>query len=168
MAVALTTAGAVGGGVPRRPRTGAHAGLAAKDRSTEEHTRRVAALAVEMGERLGLPARRLPSLAIGGLLHDMGKLSVPDAILQKPGPLDDEEFAQIELHPQRGYELLTELGSFDEAVKRLVLDHHERLDGRGYPRRLEADDLGLESGSSLSATSTTLSSRRGSTDPPGR
>lgn len=118
--------------------------LAAKDTSTEEHTRRVAALAVEMGERLGLSAGRLRSLAIGGLLHDMGKLSVADAILQKPGPLDDEEFAQVKLHPQRGRELLTELGGFDETVKRLVLDHHERLDGRGYPRGLKASDLDLE------------------------
>jgi HD-GYP domain-containing protein (c-di-GMP phosphodiesterase class II) len=118
--------------------------LAAKDVSTEEHTRRVAALAVEVGERLGLSAGRLRSLAIGGLLHDMGKLSVPDAILQKPGPLDDEEFAQIKLHPQRGRELLTELGGFDETVKRLVLDHHERLDGQGYPGGLQAGDLDLE------------------------
>jgi HD-GYP domain-containing protein (c-di-GMP phosphodiesterase class II) len=118
--------------------------LAAKDTSTEEHTRRVAALAVEMGERLGLSAGRLRNLAIGGLLHDMGKLSVSDAILQKPGPLDDDEFAQIKLHPLRGRELLTELGGFDDAVKRLVLDHHERLDGRGYPRGLEARDLDLE------------------------
>ena len=118
--------------------------LAAKDTSTEKHTRRVAALAVEMGERLGLSAGRLRSLAIGGLLHDMGKLSVPDTILQKPGPLDDDEFAQIKLHPQRGRELLAELGGFDEAVKRLVLDHHERLDGRGYPRGLGAGDLDLE------------------------
>jgi HD-GYP domain-containing protein (c-di-GMP phosphodiesterase class II) len=118
--------------------------LADKDTSTEEHTRRVAALAVEMGERLGLSAGRLRTLAIGGLLHDMGKLSVSDSILQKPGPLDDDEFEQIKLHPLRGRELLSELGGFDDAVKRLVLDHHERLDGRGYPRGLEADDLDLE------------------------
>jgi HD-GYP domain-containing protein (c-di-GMP phosphodiesterase class II) len=118
--------------------------LAEKDASTEEHTRRVAALSVEMGERLGLSAGRLRSLAIGGLLHDMGKLSVPDAILRKPGPLDDDEFAQIKLHPQRGRELLSELGGFDETVQRLVLDHHERLDGRGYPRGLEGGDLDLE------------------------
>jgi HD-GYP domain-containing protein (c-di-GMP phosphodiesterase class II) len=118
--------------------------LASKDTSTEEHTRRVAALAVEVGERLGLSAGRLRTLAIGGLLHDMGKLSVPDAILQKPGPLDDDEFAQVKLHPQRGRDLLTELGGFDEAIKRLVLDHHERLDGHGYPRGLDGHALDLE------------------------
>jgi putative nucleotidyltransferase with HDIG domain len=118
--------------------------LAAKDTSTEEHTRRVALLAVEIGEQLGLSPTRLRSLAIGGLLHDIGKLSVPNGILQKPGPLDDAEFAVIKLHPERGRELLNELGGFDDSVKRLVLDHHERLDGSGYPRGLVATDLDLE------------------------
>jgi len=118
--------------------------LAEKDTSTEEHTRRVASLAVELGEELGIPAARLRLLAIGGLLHDVGKLSVPDAILQKPGPLDDDEFAVIKQHPERGEELLKELGGFDASVERLVLDHHERLDGTGYPRGLTADDLDLE------------------------
>jgi HD-GYP domain-containing protein (c-di-GMP phosphodiesterase class II) len=117
--------------------------LADKDTSTEEHTRRVAALAVEVGEQLGLSAVRLRSLAIGGLLHDIGKLSLPSAILQKPGPLDDDEYEIVKLHPGRGEELLLELGGFDESVTRLVLDHHERLDGTGYPRRLRADDLDL-------------------------
>jgi HD-GYP domain-containing protein (c-di-GMP phosphodiesterase class II) len=118
--------------------------LAEKDASTEEHTRRVALLAVEIGEQLGLSRPRLRGLAIGGLLHDIGKLSVPDAILQKPGPLDEDEFAAIKLHPERGRELLNELGGFDESVTRLVLDHHERLDGRGYPRGVGGPDLDLE------------------------
>jgi HD-GYP domain-containing protein (c-di-GMP phosphodiesterase class II) len=117
--------------------------LAAKDASTEEHTRRVATLAVEIGEQMNLSRTRLRSLAIGGLLHDIGKLSIPDAILQKPGPLDDDEFAVIKEHPERGKDLLEELGGFDESITRLVLDHHERLDGRGYPRGLQADDLDL-------------------------
>jgi len=118
--------------------------LAAKDTSTEEHTRRVATLAVVVGEELGLSPNRLRSLAIGGLLHDIGKLSLPDAILQKPGSLDDDEYEIVKLHPQRGRELLNELGGFDDAIERLVLDHHERLDGSGYPRGLHADDLALE------------------------
>jgi HD-GYP domain-containing protein (c-di-GMP phosphodiesterase class II) len=117
--------------------------LAAKDASTEEHTRRVAMLAVEIGEQLGLSPTRLRSLAIGGLLHDIGKLSVPDSILQKPGPLDDDEFDVVKLHPDRGRELLNELGGFDEMVRRLVLDHHERLDGSGYPRGLAGDQIDL-------------------------
>ena len=117
--------------------------LGAKDTSTEEHTRRVATLAVEIGEQLGLSPSRLRSLAIGGLLHDIGKLSVPESILQKPAALDDGEYAEVKLHPERGRELLNELGGFDETVGRLVLDHHERLDGTGYPRGLEGDDLDL-------------------------
>jgi HD-GYP domain-containing protein (c-di-GMP phosphodiesterase class II) len=117
--------------------------LAAKDASTEEHTRRVAMLAVEIGEQLGLSPTRLRSLAIGGLLHDIGKLSVPDSILQTPGPLDDDEFDVVKLHPERGRELLNELGGFDETVSRLVLDHHERLDGSGYPRGLVDAQLDL-------------------------
>jgi HD-GYP domain-containing protein (c-di-GMP phosphodiesterase class II) len=117
--------------------------LAAKDASTEEHTRRVATLSVEIGEQMNLSRPRLRSMAIGGLLHDIGKLSIPDAILQKPGPLDDDEFAVIKTHPERGRELLEELGGFDESVTRLVLDHHERLDGRGYPRGLDSGDLDL-------------------------
>jgi HD-GYP domain-containing protein (c-di-GMP phosphodiesterase class II) len=118
--------------------------LAEKDSSTEEHTRRVAALAVAIGERFGLTAARLRALAIGGLLHDIGKLSIPNSILQKPGPLDDAEFAVIKRHPAHGYELLTELGGFNDTVVHLVLDHHERLDGSGYPRGIEANELSLE------------------------
>jgi putative nucleotidyltransferase with HDIG domain len=117
--------------------------LGAKDTSTEEHTRRVAMLAVEIGEQLGLSPTRLRSLAIGGLLHDIGKLSVPESILQKPDSLDDDEYAIIKLHPERGRELLNELGGFDESVGRLVLDHHERLDGSGYPRGLDGSALDL-------------------------
>jgi HD-GYP domain-containing protein (c-di-GMP phosphodiesterase class II) len=118
--------------------------LAEKDSSTEEHTRRVAALAVEVGEALGLSGARLRDLAIGGLLHDVGKLSVPSSILQKPGPLDDDEFEVVKQHPQQGRELLAELGGFDDRVGRLVLDHHERLDGSGYPRGLSGTELDLE------------------------
>ena len=117
--------------------------LAEKDASTEEHTRRVATLAVELGERLGLSPSRLRSLAIGGLLHDIGKLSVATEILQKPGPLDDDEYAAVKEHPERGSELLSELGGFEPAVRRLVLDHHERLDGSGYPRGLDGAALDL-------------------------
>jgi putative nucleotidyltransferase with HDIG domain len=106
--------------------------LAEKDVSTEQHTRRVALLAVQLGERLGVPAGRLRALAIGALLHDIGKLSVPDAVLRKPGRLDDEEFAVIRKHPVWGDELAKQLG-FPAPVRRLVRSHHERLDGRGYP-----------------------------------
>jgi hypothetical protein len=118
--------------------------LAEKDEYTEEHTRRVALRAVQVGEELELPPHRLRTLATGGLLHDIGKLSVPDEILKKPGALDEDEFAVIKLHPEWGFRLLGELGGFSDGVRRLVLDHHERLDGSGYPNRLTAPALDLE------------------------
>ena len=118
--------------------------LAEKDESTEEHTRRVALRAVQVGEELGLAPGRLRALAIGGLLHDMGKLSVPDRILKKPSSLEDDEFAVIKRHPEWGLKLLRELGGFQTSVLELVHSHHERLDGKGYPRGLTECDLSLD------------------------
>jgi HD-GYP domain-containing protein (c-di-GMP phosphodiesterase class II) len=118
--------------------------LADKDPYTERHTRRVALRAVQVGELLGLSASRLRTLAIGGLVHDIGKLSIPDAILKKPGPLDDDEYAVIQEHPERGHRLLAGLGGFPDAVRQLVRDHHERLDGSGYPRGLSGDEIELD------------------------
>jgi putative nucleotidyltransferase with HDIG domain len=118
--------------------------LADRDASTEEHTRRVALLAARVAEELKLPASLRRDLAVGGLLHDVGKLSVPLEILQKPGPLDDEEFAEIRKHPEAGRRLLEELGGFPETVRKLVSDHHERLDGTGYPNGLKDGELTIE------------------------
>jgi putative nucleotidyltransferase with HDIG domain len=118
--------------------------LAEKDESTAEHTRRVALRAVQVGEELGLAPGRLRSLAIGGLLHDMGKLTVPERILKKPGALDDGEYVVIKRHPEWGVKLLHELGGFPSSVLELVHSHHERLDGRGYPRELEAVSIGFD------------------------
>jgi len=118
--------------------------LAEKDSYTERHTRRVALRAVQVGDELGLSRGRLRTLAIGGLVHDIGKLAIPDDILKKPGPLDDDEYETVKEHPERGYRLLTELGGFNEGVRDLVRDHHERLDGRGYPRGLTAGQLTLD------------------------
>jgi putative nucleotidyltransferase with HDIG domain len=118
--------------------------LADRDTSTEEHTRRVALLAARVAEELKLPACLRRDLAVGGLLHDVGKLSVPLEILQKPGPLDDDELAEIRKHPAAGRKLLDELGGFPETVRKLVSDHHERLDGTGYPNGLKGDELTIE------------------------
>ena len=118
--------------------------LAEKDAYTEKHTRGVALRSVQTGEELGLAPGRLRELVIGGLVHDVGKLSVPDAILQKPAALDDDEFAIIQRHPEAGHALIAELGGFSSLVARLVLNHHERLDGSGYPRGLTAEKLDLE------------------------
>ena len=79
---------------------------------------------------------RLRELAIGALLHDVGKLSVPDEILKKPSGLTDEEFAVIRATPSGAASWSAELGGFSRWSSRLVLDHHERLDGSGYPRGL--------------------------------
>jgi hypothetical protein len=89
-------------------------------------------------------ASRLRTLAIGGLVHDIGKLSVPDAILKKPGALTADEFAVIRKHPEWGVQLLVELGSFPEGALRLVRDHHERLDGAGYPHGAAGDEIEID------------------------
>ncbi len=115
--------------------------LAEKDAYTEGHTRRVAMLAVQVGEELRLSPGRLRDLAIGGLLHDIGKLSVPDEILKKPGPLEPEEFDIVRTHAARGAQLVIELGGFSDDVRRMVLGHHERLDGSGYPHGTRDADL---------------------------
>lgn len=120
------------------------AALAAKDTSTEEHTRRVALLGVQIGKDLGLPPGRLRTLALGGLLHDIGKLSTPDAILKKPAPLTDEEFREIERHAEAGMRIVQELGQTSRAVISAVRDHHERLDGSGYPHGVTGEALSLE------------------------
>ena len=117
--------------------------LADKDDYTAAHTHGVALRAVQVGEELGLSPVRLRELAIGGLLHDVGKLGVPNQILQKPTALTDEEFDVIKRHPELGRQLVRELG-FSARVASLVLDHHERLDGSGYPRGLGAPDLDQE------------------------
>ena len=98
---------------------------------------------MQVGEELGLPPERLRVLAAGGLLHDMGKLSVPDEILNKPAALTDDEYEVVKRHSEWGEELLAELG-FPGDVRRLVRDHHERLDGSGYPFGAIGDQLDLE------------------------
>jgi HD-GYP domain-containing protein (c-di-GMP phosphodiesterase class II) len=118
--------------------------LAERDEYTEQHTRRVALRAVQVGELLGLSTSRLRTLATGGLVHDIGKLSVPDAILKKAGPLDDEEYTVVRRHADWGARLLDETGRFSDGVRRLVREHHERLDGKGYPGGLTADELDLD------------------------
>ena len=117
--------------------------LAERDAYTGEHTRRVALRAVQVGEELGLPPERLRVLAAGGLMHDMGKLSVPDEILKKPAALTREEYDVVKRHSEWGEELLAKLG-FPSDVRRLVRDHHERLDGSGYPLGAHGAQLDLE------------------------
>lgn len=117
--------------------------LADKDTSTREHTRRVALLAVQVGQELGLRGGRLRALAVAALLHDVGKLQVPDTILRKAAPLTPSEFHVIKRHPTDGVALLAHIGGFDEELP-LVRGHHERLDGSGYPDGLRGNELSLE------------------------
>ncbi len=118
--------------------------LAENDTYLEGHARRVALRAVQIGEELAMHAPALRTLAVGSLLHDMGKLSIPGEVLQKPEALTHDEYELIKLHPDLGSRLLHELGGFSEGVHRLVREHHERLDGSGYPDGLQSEDLSLD------------------------
>src|SRR2546429_1613955 len=111
------------------------AAVEAKDPYTEAHTQRVADSARAMGVRLGLPARDLDSLYRGGLIHDIGKIGVPDAILLKPGPLDHEEEIAMHLHPLIGENIVAPPRSAASLLP-IIRNHHENFDGSGYPDRL--------------------------------
>jgi putative nucleotidyltransferase with HDIG domain len=113
------------------------------DPSTGAHSRRVAHLAVRVAERMGLEPAAVRRVAIAALVHDIGKLQIDSAILNKPGALDEAEFAEIKRHPVIGAELLARLGGFDDEVA-IVLGHHERMDGAGYPHGLGPDRIPVE------------------------
>ena len=111
------------------------AAVEAKDPFTEAHTQRVAESARRLGEALGLSGPDLDALYRGGLIHDIGKIGVPDAILLKPGPLDAEELTTMHLHPIIGANIVAPLRS-SPAVLPIIRHHHENFDGSGYPDRL--------------------------------
>jgi putative nucleotidyltransferase with HDIG domain len=111
-----------------------------RDLYTAGHQRRVTRLACALARELGLPDDRVAGLRVIGLLHDMGKISVPAEILSKPGKLSDTEFAIIKSHAQAGYEIVKEI-QFPWPVAEVILQHHERLDGSGYPQGLQGDGI---------------------------
>lgn len=115
----------------------------AKDPQTKGHTVRVAELAVLLGKDLRLPNSRLRVLARAGLLHDIGKLGIPDDILCKEGKLTPEEFAVMKQHSMKGYEIAKRVPSLDDEAW-LIRYHHERIDGAGYPDKVAAGTLPLE------------------------
>jgi putative two-component system response regulator len=115
----------------------------ARDMYTERHLFRVAERAVRTARALGLDGPRIERIRLGGLLHDLGKIAVPDAILLKPGVLTRDEFEQIKVHPRIGAEIVRPLDPYS-APESVVLHHHERLDGRGYPDHLKGDRTPLE------------------------
>jgi putative nucleotidyltransferase with HDIG domain len=106
--------------------------LEERDAYSGGHSLRVTALAETIAERLGWDATRLLRLRIGALLHDVGKLAVPERVLRKTGPLDEHELAQIRAHPVAGVRLAAAIAP-DRTTLACVLYHHERWDGRGYP-----------------------------------
>jgi HD-GYP domain-containing protein (c-di-GMP phosphodiesterase class II) len=114
----------------------------AKDSYTCGHSDRVALVARRIGEELGLPTEECNALYVSGLLHDIGKIGVPDAVLLKPAKLTKEEYARIQQHPQQGYTILRHLDHL-ALVLPGVLHHHERYDGRGYPRGLQGEAIPL-------------------------
>jgi cyclic di-GMP phosphodiesterase len=114
----------------------------AKDAHTERHTRRVAEAARHIGERLGLSTSDLDTLYFGGMVHDLGKLGVDDAILRKPGPLDDDELLKMRAHPLIGAGIVKPLRSGSDLLP-IIRHHHEWFDGRGYPDGLSGTDIPL-------------------------
>jgi hypothetical protein len=111
-----------------------------KDYYTRGHSERVSKASVIVAQQLGMREDRLEMLRYAGMLHDVGKLGVPTKLLQKTGPLDDEEFASIKLHPTRGFEMVSGISFLEEAMMG-IRHHHERVDGRGYPDGLVGDAI---------------------------
>lgn len=114
----------------------------AKDSYTRSHCETVSALCVLIASELGLSAERIAKLRTAGLLHDVGKIGIPDAILHKPGPLTDDEYEVMKSHTTIGHMIVSGAGLADEAD--WVLHHHERVDGRGYPDGLSGEAIPLE------------------------
>ncbi len=114
-----------------------------RDPYTVGHMSRTAAIAVEIAKLLNLDHKSIGTIALGGSIHDIGKIAIPIEILTKPAKLEAHEWAFIKLHPNNGYDILGEI-NFDEKVKEIVLLHHECQDGSGYPNGLAGTSIPLE------------------------
>jgi len=115
-----------------------------RDPYTAGHQRRVAMLATAIGKELGLPPDRVQGIWVMGFLHDIGKIVVPAEILNKPGKLNKYEMELIRTHPNASFEILKEI-VFPWPVGQAILQHHERIDGSGYPSGLSGDEIMIES-----------------------
>jgi putative nucleotidyltransferase with HDIG domain len=113
-----------------------------RDRETEGHSRRVVEYTARLARQIGLDKDTIEDIERGALIHDVGKIGVPDAVLHKPGPLDPEERKIIEKHPQAGYEMLLGIPYLREEIK-IVLAHQEKWDGTGYPLGLKGEAIPL-------------------------
>ncbi|MCM2373604.1 HD-GYP domain-containing protein [Aporhodopirellula aestuarii] len=114
----------------------------AKDRYTHGHSDRVGKMAQQLGFRLGLGETTQEQLFITGLLHDVGKIGVPDTILNKPGRLGEDEYRELRRHPEIGFKILQPIEPLAYALEG-VLQHHESVDGSGYPSRLAGDEISV-------------------------
>jgi PAS domain S-box-containing protein/putative nucleotidyltransferase with HDIG domain len=114
-----------------------------RDPYTAGHQKRVTDLACAIAEEMGLPEERIAGIRMAGLIHDIGKISVPAEILNKPGHLNDIEYSLFKNHPQVGHDVLQTV-EFPWPVAQIVLQHHERIDGSGYPQGLSGNDIMLE------------------------
>jgi putative nucleotidyltransferase with HDIG domain len=115
----------------------------ARDHETTGHSFRVALYAVALARRLGIDGEHLKAIEWGALLHDVGKMVVPDAVLRKVGPLTEDEWYIMKQHPVWGADMLAEVSFLQSAAIELIFSHHERWDGRGYPRRLAGEAIPL-------------------------
>ncbi len=129
------------------------AALDAREHETSDHSQRVVRYTLAIADRLGVPAVQRPDIARGALLHDIGKIGVPDAILLKPGALSPAEWEEMRRHPQIGWTILRSIG-FLATPADIVLSHQERYDGGGYPRGLRGDQIPL--GARIFAVADTL------------
>jgi HD-GYP domain-containing protein (c-di-GMP phosphodiesterase class II) len=111
-----------------------------KDLNTGVHSTRLAEWGMRVGHELGLEEHELQNLEVAALLHDIGKVGIPDAILRKPGRLDPEEYALMKKHPEYGWAVLRMLPGFERAALD-ILHHHESFDGRGYPAGLKDTEI---------------------------
>ncbi len=115
----------------------------AKDAYTENHTRRVADLAIALGKRKALDKEQLKHIEIGAMIHDIGKVSTPESILNQPSALTKEEFEIMKAHPEAGARIIRPISSLQKPSE-LVLSHHEKLDGSGYPNGLRGEEISIE------------------------
>jgi HD-GYP domain-containing protein (c-di-GMP phosphodiesterase class II) len=115
-----------------------------KDLNTGVHSTRLAEWGMRVGQELGLSDSVLQDLEIAALLHDIGKVGIPDAILRKPGKLEPEEYALMKKHPEYGWAVLRMLPGFERAALD-ILHHHESFDGTGYPAGLKANEVPIVS-----------------------
>lgn len=116
--------------------------LELRDKETQGHTQRVTNLTLELARQIGIPESELIHIRRGALLHDIGKMGVPDNILRKPGPLSDEETAEMRKHPRYAFDLLTPIPYLRPSLD-IPYCHHEWWDGSGYPRGLKGEEIPL-------------------------